>query len=111
MAAAINVYANTRTMKGWKADLFAAFLLTGPILVFLTYQYSVLRNTGVAAYPSFSLSAILCVGLIPTLAVAAIIMRRFSQKTGNIWTSVFFSTIFFTLITLANTVVYLLTIV
>jgi len=111
LAAAINVYANTRTMKGWKADLFAAFLLTGPILVFLVYQYTVLRNTGVAAYPTFSLNAILCVGLIPTLAVAAIIMRRFSQKTGNIWTSVFFSTIFFTLITLANTVVYLLTIV
>ncbi|MCF7929925.1 MAG: alpha/beta hydrolase [Acholeplasmataceae bacterium] len=110
-AAAISVHVNTRNMKGWLADLFAAFLLAGPIVLFLVYNYYVLYNTGAAAFPSFSLSAILCVGLIPTLSVAGIISRRFSQKTGNIWTSVFFNTMFFTLITLANTIVYVIAIV
>jgi pimeloyl-ACP methyl ester carboxylesterase len=109
-AAGITVFVNTRNIKGWLGDVFAAVLLAGPVLIFLVYQYSVLYNTGVAAYPTFSLSAILTVGLIPTLSVAGILMRRISQKTGNIWTGVIFSSVFFTIITLANTVVYLLTI-
>ncbi|MBN2299978.1 MAG: hypothetical protein JXC31_02200 [Acholeplasmataceae bacterium] len=109
-AAAISVHANTRNMKGWLADVLAAFLLAGPVVLFLVYNYWVLYNTGAAAFPSFSLSAILCVGLVPTLSVAGIISRRFSQKTGNVWTSVFFNTIFFTLITLANTIVYVIAI-
>jgi len=107
-AGAISVHVNTRNMKGWLADIFAAFLLAGPVVLFLVYNYWVLYNTGAAAFPSFSLSAILCVGLVPTLSVAGIISRRFSQKTGNIWTSVFFNTLFFTLITLANTIVYVI---
>jgi pimeloyl-ACP methyl ester carboxylesterase len=109
-AAGITVFVNTKNIKGWLGDVFAAVLLAGPVLIFLVYQYSVLYNTGVAAYPTFSLSAILTVGLIPTLSVAGILMRRLSQKTGNIWTGVIFSSVFFTIITLANTVVYLLTI-
>jgi pimeloyl-ACP methyl ester carboxylesterase len=109
-AAGITVFVNTRNIKGWLGDVLAALLLAGPIIIFLVYQYSVLYNTGVAAYPTFSLSAILTVGLVPTLSVAGILMRRISQKTGNIWTGVIFSSVFFTLITLANTVVYLLTI-
>ena len=108
-AAAITVYINTKNMKGWKADLLAAFLLAGPVIVFLLYQYGTLYATGVAAYPTFSLSGILAMGLVPTLAFAGIIMRRISSKTDNIWTSVFFTTMFFVLITLANTTVYLLT--
>jgi hypothetical protein len=47
---------------------------------------------------------------VPTLTVAGILMRRISQKTDNIWTAAFFNTMFFTLITLANTAVYALTI-
>ncbi|MCD4826149.1 MAG: hypothetical protein K8Q99_00040 [Acholeplasmataceae bacterium] len=109
-AAGITVYVNTKNIKGWLGDVFAAFLLAGPVLIFLVYNYFVLYNTGVAAYPTFSLSAILTVGLVPTLSFAGILMRRFSQKTGNIWTGVIFSSVFFTLITLANTIVYQLTI-
>lgn len=109
-AAGITVYVNTKNIKGWLGDVFAAFLLAGPVLIFLVYNYFVLYNTGVAAFPTFSLSAILTVGLVPTLSFAGILMRRFSQKTGNIWTGVIFSSVFFTLITLANTIVYALTI-
>lgn len=109
-AAGVTVYVNTRNIKGWLGDFAAALLLTAPILIFLVYQYAVLYNTGIAAYPTFSLSAILTVGLIPSLSMAGILMRRLSKKTGNIWTGVIFSSLFFTIITLANTVVYLLTI-
>lgn len=109
-AAGVTVYVNTRNIKGWLGDVAAALLLTAPIIIFLVYQYTVLYNTGIAAYPTFSLSAILTVGLIPSLSMAGILMRRLSLKTGNIWTGVIFSSLFFTIITLANTVVYLLTI-
>jgi hypothetical protein len=95
-------------MDGWKADIFAAFLLVGPVLFFLAYQYFVLYNTGVAPFPTFTLNSILLIGLVPTLSVAGIIMRRFSLKTGNVWTSVFFTTMFFTFVAVANTVVYLI---
>ncbi len=107
-AAGISVFMNTKNVKGWLGDLFAAVLLAGPIVLMLIIQYTTLYSTGTAFYPTFALSAILTVGLVPTLTFAAIIMRRLSLKTGNIWTGVFFSTIFFTLITLANTAVYLL---
>lgn len=106
-AAGISVFVNTRGIKkAWLADIYAAFLLAGPIVLFLIYNYVTLYTTDVAAYPTFSLSAILTVGLVPTLTFAAIIMRRLSAKTGNIWTAVFFSAIFFTIITLSNTIIY-----
>jgi hypothetical protein len=106
-AAAVSVFVNTRSIKkAWLGDIFAAFLLAGPIVLFLIYNYTTLYSSGIAAYPTFSLSAILTVGLVPTLTFAAIIMRRFSLKTGNIWTGVFFTSIFFTIITLANTIIY-----
>lgn len=110
LAASVTVFVNTKGMKGWKADVLAAFLLAGPVIIFLVYQYGTLYATGVAAYPSFSLSGILAVGLVPTLSVAGILMRRLSQQTGNVWTSAFFTTCLFTLITLANTAVYALSI-
>ncbi|MDL2292866.1 alpha/beta hydrolase [Acholeplasma sp. OttesenSCG-928-E16] len=106
LAAAVTVYVNTKGMKGWKADLLAAFLLAGPVVIFLIYQYSVLYTSGTAPYPNFALNAILCVGLVPTLVVAAITSRRFSEKTGSVWAAVIFNTLLFTLITLANTTVY-----
>ncbi|MFW5889184.1 MAG: alpha/beta fold hydrolase [Bacillota bacterium] len=107
-AAGIIVYINTKNMKGWKGDLLAAFLLAGPVILFLIYQYGTLYATGVAAYPEFSLSGILAMGLVPTLVIAGIVIHRISSRTDNIWTSVFFTTMFFSLVTLANTTVYLL---
>jgi len=109
-AAGMSIYVNTRKMKNWQGDLLAAFLLAGPVILFLIYQYFLLYNTGVAPFPAFSLSAILSVGLVPTLIFAAIIMRRFSIRNNHIWTGVFFTTVFFTFITLANTAVYLLSV-
>ena len=109
-AAGMSVYVNTKDMKHWKGDLLASFLLAGPVIMFLIYQYYLLYNTGVAPFPTFSLSAILSVGLVPTLIFAAIIMRRFALKNNHIWTGVFFTTIFFTIVTLANTAVYLITV-
>jgi hypothetical protein len=96
-------------MKPILADILAAVLLVGPVILFLVYDYFVLYNTGVAAFNNFALNAILLVGLVPTLVVAGIILRRFAEKTGNIWTGVFFTTMFFTFVAVANTAVYLIT--
>jgi hypothetical protein len=108
LAAAMTVFVNTKKLNNWKGDLLAAFLLAGPVVIFLVYQYTTLYNTGVAAYPTFSLNAILAVGLVPTLSAVGVISRRLTMKTGNVWTAVFFNTLFFTLITLANTTVYVI---
>ncbi len=108
-AAGVAIFVNTRKIKGWLGDLLAAFLLAAPVVLFLIYQYFTLYKTGVAAFPGFSLSGILAMGLVPTLVIAGIILRRFAMKTGHIWAGVFFTTVFFTLITLANTCVYQLT--
>jgi hypothetical protein len=106
-AAAVSVFVNTRSIKrAWVGDLFSAFLLAGPIVLFLIANYWHLYSNGIAIYPTFSLSAILTVGLVPTLSFAGIIMRRLSLKTGSIWVSVFFTAMFFTIITLSNTIIY-----
>jgi len=107
-AVGISVFINTRKMKNCWGDILAAVLLVGPVILFLIYQYGLLYRTGVAPFADFALNSILCVGLVPTLVVAGILLRRFAQKTGNIWTGVFFTTIFFTFVSLANTAVYLL---
>lgn len=109
LAVGISVFVNTKKMKPILADILAAVLLVGPVILFLVYDYFVLYNTGVAAFNNFALNAILLVGLVPTLVVAGIILRRFAEKTGNIWTGVFFTTMFFTFVAVANTAVYLIT--
>lgn len=97
---------STRGKSGWKADVLAAILMCAPQALFLLYQYGVLYTTGTAPYPNFALNGILIQGLIPTLIIMAVIQRRDLTKTGNIWTGVFFNTLFITLITVGNTTLY-----
>ena len=41
--------------------------------------------------------------MIPILAVATLISRRMTAKTGNMWLGAFINTMLFTIITCANT--------
>jgi pimeloyl-ACP methyl ester carboxylesterase len=106
LCAGIGIAAISNGRKGWVADLLSIVVEAAPCALFLIYQYGVLETTGTAPYPSFALSGILVQGLIPTLIILALIQRVTLKKTGNIWTGVFLNTLFFTMITMANTTVY-----
>ena len=104
----VSVVANTKDIKGWKGHLYAMFLNAGGLVLFLIYHYGKLFLTGTAAYPTLALQPILLFGLIPSLALAAVFTRKIHEKTNNVWVAVFLNTILFTLITVANTAIYLL---
>lgn len=104
----IVVAANTKDVKGWKGYAYALALNVGGLLLLLAVQYGRLFLTGVAAVPNLALEGILLIGLVPSLAIAAIFAKKFAEKTNNIWTSAFFNTFLFTMIAIANTAIYLL---
>lgn len=108
LCAGLGIASATAGKKGIKADLIAIAIEVIPCALFLLYQYGVLLATGTAAYPSFALNGILVQGLIFTLIFLGVIQRRTLEKTGNIWTGVFLNTIWFTMITIASTCVYML---
>ena len=104
----IVVASNTKDVKGWKGYAYAITLNIGGLVLLLALQYGRLFLMGQAALPSLALNAILLFGLVPSLAVAAIFAKKFAEKTNNIWTSAFFNTLLFTMIAIANTAIYLL---
>lgn len=104
----INVIASSRNVKGFKGDVIGMLVNSGSVLLLLVIQYGSLFATGTAMFPGFALNGILCFALVPTLAIAAIINRRAFEKTNNIWLGVFINAILMTIMTLANTAIYLL---
>lgn len=104
----IVIAANTKNIKGWKGYLYAVALNILGLVLFLVYHYGKLFITGTAAYPTLALQGILLFGLVPSLALAAVFAKKFAEKTNNVWTSAFFNTLLFTMITIANTAVILL---
>ena len=108
LCSGITVAHATAGKKGIVADLIAVAIITLPSALWIAYQYGVLLTTGKAAYPAFALSGILVQGLILTLVFLSVIQRRTLAKTNNIWVGVFTNTIWFTLITLASTCIYIL---
>ena len=62
--------------------------------------------TETAKWPTLALDMILVWALVPTLALAAWIIRKSYVKTGNVWTGAFTCALLFTLMQVANTVIY-----
>ena len=104
----VSVVANTKDVKGWKGYLYAMFLNVGGLILFLAYHYGKLFITGTAGVPTLALQPILLFGLIPSLALAAVFTKKLYEKTNNVWIAVFLNSMLFTLITVANTTIYLL---
>ena len=104
----ISVVTNTKDYKGWKGYLYAIALNIGGLVLFLAYHYGKLFLTGTAAYPTLALQPILLYGLIPSLALAAVFAKKLYEKTNNVWLGAFLNSMLFTLITVANTTLYLL---
>ncbi|MBR3840021.1 MAG: alpha/beta hydrolase [Erysipelotrichales bacterium] len=104
----INVVSSTRNMPGFKGDVVGMLVNAGSVLLLLVVQYGMLFATGTAPFVNFALNGILCFALVPTLAIAAIINRRSFEKTNNVWLGVFINALLMTIMTLANTAIYLL---
>ncbi|WP_047985846.1 alpha/beta hydrolase family protein [Ornithinibacillus californiensis] len=104
----ISVNANTTGEKfnGFKGYVASILHFVGGLILYLAFHYGLLFTTGVAGYPSESLSSIIVIGLVPVLAIAAIFNRFLFMKTGNVYTAAFLNTILMTLITVANTAIY-----
>ena len=105
--ASIFVNTNTESMKGLKGYCLAIAMNAGGIFLWLVRQYVTLFATGVAAHPNASLSGIVLVAMVPTLAIAAILSRALYKRTGNVWTPAFLNAMLMTIMTVANTTVYL----
>ncbi len=105
--ASIFVNTNTQAMAGVKGYFLAMAMNAGGIFLWLIRQYGTLFATGVAAHPNAALSGIVLVAMVPTLAIAGILSRALYKRCGNIWTPAFLNAILMTLMTVANTTVYL----
>ncbi len=105
---AIVVAVNTKDVKGFKGYLYAMALNAGGLILFLIWHYGKLFLTGVGAFPTLALQPILLYGLIPSLALAAVFAKKIYEKTNNVWVAAFLNSMLFTLITVANTTIYLL---
>ncbi|MCR5546926.1 MAG: alpha/beta fold hydrolase [Lachnospiraceae bacterium] len=105
--ASITINTNTEGTKGVKGYFLAMFLNAGGVFIWLIRQYGTLFATGVAAHPESALSGIVLVAMVPTLAVAAILSRALYKRMGNIWTPAFLNGILMTVMTIANTTVFL----
>jgi hypothetical protein len=62
--------------------------------------------TGVALYPTQALNGILLFALVPCLIIAAVYARKLFEKTNNVWLAAFVNTLLFTMVTVANTVLF-----
>ncbi|MCR4586989.1 MAG: alpha/beta fold hydrolase [Lachnospiraceae bacterium] len=105
--ASIFVNTHTESMAGVKGYFLAIAMNAGGIFLWLVRQYGTLFATGVAAHPNAALSGIVLVAMVPTLAIAGILSRALYKRCGNIWTPAFLNAILMTLMTVANTTVYL----
>lgn len=108
LVTAINVVATTGKDKSWKGTLKAILVAALPLVILVGVHYGYDFATGVAKWPTLALNMILVWVLPITMGLAAWIVRKSWQKTGNIWTGVFICALLFTLIQVANTTLYLM---
>ena len=101
---AIAINANTRGKRGGYA--IAIGLNVGGLILWLLCQYGMDFATGTAMLPAQALNGILLVATIPCLAVAAVYAKKLFEKTHNVWLAAFVNTMLFTMITVANTVMF-----
>jgi len=101
---AVALNADTRSRKG--GYLLAIFLNVGGLILWLIAQYGLDFARGVALYPAQNLNGILLFALVPVLVIAAVYARKLFEKTNNVWLPAFVNTILFTLVTVANTVMF-----
>jgi len=100
----IAINANTRERKGGYA--LAIFLNIGGLVLWLALQYIMDFARGVAMLPAQSLNGIVLIAIVPCLAIAAVFAKKIFEKTNNVWLASFVNAMLFTMIMVANTVMF-----
>ena len=87
----------------WASTLINVFFNFFGVLLVIAIQYGEFTATGVMWQPDMNLGYIVLFPMVPILAIATVISRRMTAKTGNMWLGAFINTLLFTLITCSNT--------
>lgn len=87
----------------WTSTLINVFFNFFGVLLVIAIQYGEFTATGVMWQPDMNLGYIVLFPMVPILAIATVISRRMTAKTGNMWLGAFINTLLFTLITCSNT--------
>ncbi len=103
VSAIFNENYRAKNLPEWASILINVFFNIFGVLLVVAIQYGTFTTTGVMWQPEMDLGYIVLFPMIPILAIATVISRRMTAKTGNIWLGAFINTMLFTLITCTNT--------
>lgn len=103
VSALFNENYRAKNLPEWASILINIFFNVFGVLLVVAIQYSEFNSTGVLWQPEMALGYIVLIPMIPILAIATVISRRMTAKTGNMWLGAFINTMLFTIITCANT--------
>ena len=87
----------------WASTLINVFFNIFGVLLVIAIQYGCFTTTGYMWQDNMALGYIVLFPMVPILAIATVIARRMTAKTGNIWLGALINTLLFTLITCTNT--------
>ena len=87
----------------WASTLINVFFNIFGVLLVIAIQYGCFTTTGYMWQDDMALGYIVLFPMVPILAIATVIARRMTAKTGNIWLGALINTLLFTLITCTNT--------
>lgn len=103
VSALFNENYRAKNLPEWASILINIFFNVFGVLLVVAIQYGEFNSTGVMWQPEMALGYIVLIPMIPILAIATVISRRMTAKTGNMWLGAFINTMLFTIITCANT--------
>lgn len=103
VSAIFNENYRAKNLPEWASILINVFFNIFGVLLVVAIQYGTFTTTGEMWQPEMNLGYIVLFPMIPILAIATVISRRMTAKTGNIWLGAFINTLLFTLITCTNT--------
>lgn len=103
VSAIFNETYRAKNLPEWASTLINIFFNVFGVILVVAIQYGEFRSTGVMWQSDMALGYIVLIPMIPILAVATLISRRMTAKTGNMWLGAFINTMLFTIITCANT--------
>ena len=103
VSALFNEGFRAKNIPEWATILINIFFNIIGVLLMISIQYGVFTTSGVLWQKDMALGYIVLIPMVPILAVATVISRRITAKTGNIWLGAIINTLLFTMMTCANT--------
>lgn len=103
ISAIFNENYRAKNLPEWASILINVFFNIFGVILAISIQYGQFRSTGVMWQDDMALGYIVLIPMVPILAIATVISRRMTAKTGNMWLGAFINTMLFTVITCANT--------